>query len=139
MNLYVILRRNGWQSGQELQEAAERSSHVGDEEMPDEVRWIRSYVLEENAGSLGTVCIYQAVSPEAFANTRRSPISRWTRSSRSPTRSSCVPTRSRPSCRADDGPMRMCGGGGRAGGFQGSRLRGDSGVALTQLGCRPTT
>jgi hypothetical protein len=66
MNLYVILRRNGWQSGQELQEAAERSSHVGDDEMPDEVRWIRSYVLEENAGSLGTVCIYQAVSPEAL-------------------------------------------------------------------------
>jgi thiamine biosynthesis protein ThiC len=66
MNLYAILRRNGWRSPEELQEAAERSTRVGDEDMPDEVRWIRSYVLEESDGSLGTVCVYQAVSPEAI-------------------------------------------------------------------------
>jgi thiamine biosynthesis protein ThiC len=65
MNLYAILRRSGWRSPEELQEAATRSTRVGNEEMPDEVRWIRSYVLEENGGSVGTVCIYQAVSPEA--------------------------------------------------------------------------
>jgi hypothetical protein len=34
--------------------------------MPDEVRWIRSYVLDEGAGTVGTVCIYQATSPEAI-------------------------------------------------------------------------
>jgi thiamine biosynthesis protein ThiC len=34
--------------------------------MPEEVRWIRSYVLEESDGTLGTVCIYQAVNPEAI-------------------------------------------------------------------------
>ena len=34
--------------------------------MPDEVRWIRSYVLEEGGGSVGTVCIYQATSPDAI-------------------------------------------------------------------------
>jgi hypothetical protein len=66
MELYVILRRKGWQSGAELEEAAGRSRQVGDEEMPDEVRWIRSYVLEEGAGSVGTVCIYQATGPEAL-------------------------------------------------------------------------
>jgi thiamine biosynthesis protein ThiC len=66
MNLYAILRRNGWSSPDELQEAAARSTRVGDEDMPEEVRWIRSYVLEESDGSLGTVCIYQAVSPEAI-------------------------------------------------------------------------
>jgi sporulation protein YlmC with PRC-barrel domain len=33
--------------------------------MSDEVGWIRSYVLEEGDGSVGTVCIYQATSPEA--------------------------------------------------------------------------
>jgi hypothetical protein len=27
-------------------------------------RWIRSYVLEEDGGGLGTVCIYQGSSPE---------------------------------------------------------------------------
>jgi sporulation protein YlmC with PRC-barrel domain len=66
MKLYAILRRNGWRSGDELQEAAERSTRVGNEEMADEVRWIRSYVLDEGAGSVGTVCIYEATSPEAL-------------------------------------------------------------------------
>ena len=34
--------------------------------MSDDIRWIRSYVLGEDSGSLGTVCIYQASSPEAI-------------------------------------------------------------------------
>ena len=41
-------------------------AQVGDEEMSDDIRWIRSYVLEEDGGSVGTVCIYQASSPEAI-------------------------------------------------------------------------
>jgi hypothetical protein len=66
MDLYVILRRNGWRSGAELDQAAARSTRVGNEEMADDVRWIRSYALEENGGSVGTVCIYEATSPEAI-------------------------------------------------------------------------
>jgi hypothetical protein len=66
MNTYVILRRSGWRSPADLQAAAERSTKVGDEEMSDDIRWIRSYVLEEDGGSVGTVCIYQASSPEAI-------------------------------------------------------------------------
>jgi hypothetical protein len=66
MNTYVILRRSGWQSPAELQEAAGRSKQVGDEEMAEDIRWIRSYVLEEGGGSVGTVCVYQASSPEAI-------------------------------------------------------------------------
>jgi hypothetical protein len=65
MDLYVILRRSGWKSPQELEEAAARSTVEG-EKMPDDIRWIRSYVLEEGGGSVGTVCIYQASSPEAI-------------------------------------------------------------------------
>src|SRR5258708_2413921 len=66
MDLYVILRRSGWRSPDELGEAAERSKRVADEQMADDVRWIRSYVLEEGGGSVGTVCIYEASSPEAI-------------------------------------------------------------------------
>lgn len=66
MKTYVILRRDGWPSGQDLQEAAARSTAIGDEEMSDDIRWIRSYVLSETAGGLGTVCIYEASSPEAI-------------------------------------------------------------------------
>jgi hypothetical protein len=66
MQTYVILRRSGWSSGADLQEAAGRSKRVADDELPDDVRWIRSYVLEEGSGSVGTVCIYEASSPEAI-------------------------------------------------------------------------
>jgi hypothetical protein len=66
MNMYAILRRSGWRSPADLEQAAARSGKVGDEEMPDDIRWIRSYVLEEGGGSVGTVCIYEATSPEAI-------------------------------------------------------------------------
>ena len=66
MDTYVILRRGAWSSAQELGAAADRSSAVGDEEMSEDIRWIRSYVLDEGDGRVGTVCIYQASSPEAI-------------------------------------------------------------------------
>ena len=63
METYVILRRHGFRDGDDLRAAAERSTIEG-EEMADGVRWIRSYVLAEEDGQLGTVCIYQATSPD---------------------------------------------------------------------------
>ena len=63
MQLYTIRRRNAWKDGDELKAAAARSTAEG-EKMPDDIRWIRSYVLAEDDGSLGTVCIYEASSPE---------------------------------------------------------------------------
>jgi hypothetical protein len=66
MDLYVILRRNGWRTVADLQAAAARSTRVGNEDMPEDVRWIRSYVLDEGDGAVGTVCIYEATSPEAI-------------------------------------------------------------------------
>ena len=66
MDMYVILRRNGWRTADDLQVAGARSAKVGDEEMPEDIRWIRSYVLDEGGGAVGTVCVYQASSPEAI-------------------------------------------------------------------------
>jgi thiamine biosynthesis protein ThiC len=66
MNTYVILRRGAWGSAEELGVAAERSRAVGDGEMSDDIRWIRSYVLAEDDGRVGTVCVYQATSPQAI-------------------------------------------------------------------------
>ena len=65
MQTYAILRRSGWKSGDELEAAGQRSTAAG-EEMSDDIRWVRSYVLGEDSGSVGTVCIYQASSPEAI-------------------------------------------------------------------------
>jgi len=64
MDLYVIRRPSGWDTGKELEAAAARSAHVGDEEMPSDIRWIRSYVVREANGTLGTFCIYEASSEE---------------------------------------------------------------------------
>lgn len=65
MNLYAILRRDGFADGATLEAAAARSTQEG-EKMSDDIRWIRSYVLGEAGGALGTVCIYQASSEEAI-------------------------------------------------------------------------
>jgi thiamine biosynthesis protein ThiC len=65
METFVILRRNGWRDGAELEQAAARSTAEGDK-VPDDIRWIRSYVLEEPNGTVGTVCVYQASSAEAI-------------------------------------------------------------------------
>ena len=65
MDLYAIIRRNGWATGPDLETAAARSTEVGNEDGSG-VRWIRSYVLAEESGELGTVCLYEAESPEAI-------------------------------------------------------------------------
>jgi sporulation protein YlmC with PRC-barrel domain len=65
MDLYAIIRRKGWASPEDLQAAAERSTTEGDKEGSG-VRWIRSYVLAEESGEVGTLCIYEADSPETI-------------------------------------------------------------------------
>lgn len=82
MKLFVIRRRNAWKNAQELEATAAVSARVGNEEMADKVRWIRSYVVHEDDGSLGTVCIYQAINERAIREHADG--------------SACPPTRSRP-------------------------------------------
>ena len=65
MQLYAIRRRNGWATSDDLKAAAERSTAEGNKPGSG-VRWIRSYVVTEDNGDLGTVCIYEADSPETI-------------------------------------------------------------------------
>ena len=65
MHTYLIMRRKAWETPESLQATAERSTRVGNEQMPDDVRWIRSYVVREASGELATACIYQATSEAA--------------------------------------------------------------------------
>lgn len=60
MELYVIRRPSAWASLKELEAAGAKSAKIGNEEMPERVRWIRSYVVHEPDGRIGTFCIYQA-------------------------------------------------------------------------------
>jgi hypothetical protein len=65
MKTYVIRREKAWSGPEELGATAERSKQVAESDFPDDIRWIRSYVIAEPGGTLGTVCIYQASSAEA--------------------------------------------------------------------------
>jgi hypothetical protein len=66
MKTFVIRRRNAWNNAQELEATAGVSLRIGNDAMADRIRWIRSYVVHEDDGTLGTVCIYQAASAEAI-------------------------------------------------------------------------
>ncbi len=66
MELFAIRRRSAWSDSNSLEAAAAKSSKVGNEEMPDKVRWIRSYVVKEDDGKLGTICIYEASDADAL-------------------------------------------------------------------------
>jgi hypothetical protein len=65
MDLFAIRRRQAWNGPDELEQVAARSKQVGEEEMSDQVRWIRTYVINDG-GTLGSICIYQATSADAL-------------------------------------------------------------------------
>ena len=64
MQMYAIRRKNAWPSPEDI--PGDRSKQVADDEFPNDIRWIRSYVIAEEDGTLGSVCIYEASSPEAI-------------------------------------------------------------------------
>ena len=66
MNLYVIRRASAWANTKELELAAQISMRIGKEEMADRVRWIRTYVVNEPDGRIGTFCIYEARDGESI-------------------------------------------------------------------------
>lgn len=65
MKAYLVVRRRAWRAIEDLRESAKRAESAL-ELTPDDVRWIRSYHLAEQDGTWGTVCVYEATSPEAL-------------------------------------------------------------------------
>ena len=66
MNLYVIRRPSAWANAAELETIGAKSAKIGNEQMSDRVRWIRSYVVHEPDGRLGTFCVYEARDGESI-------------------------------------------------------------------------
>lgn len=64
MELYIIRRHGIWSDEAELAATNKKSLQVG-EEMKDRLRWIRSYVVTEEDGRIGSVCIYEARDRDA--------------------------------------------------------------------------
>lgn len=66
MELYVIRRPSAWANMAELEAAGAKSAKIGTEQLSDRVRWIRSYVVHEADGRIGTFCIYEARDGESI-------------------------------------------------------------------------
>ncbi len=66
MELYAIRRPSAWSDLKEVQAIGAKALKVGNDEMSDRVRWIRSYVVKEPDGKYGSICIYQARDPESI-------------------------------------------------------------------------
>ena len=66
MQLYVIIRRNGFRDPCRPRGARPPAPPTEGDKPGSGVRWIRSYVSQEESGEVGTVCIYEAESPEAI-------------------------------------------------------------------------
>jgi Protein of unknown function (DUF4242) len=64
MQTYLVVRRSAWLSLAEQREADARSV-LQAARMAEEIASIRSYPLEERDRTIGSVCIYEASSPEA--------------------------------------------------------------------------
>jgi hypothetical protein len=65
MQLYHIRRPRFAADADELAAKSTKSEHVL-KEMSDRLRWIRTYVVNEEDGSLGCVCLFEATDEEAI-------------------------------------------------------------------------
>lgn len=64
--VYLVRRRGFWKTEAELAHSAALGRRVSDEEMPTRLCWLRSYVVHEADGTLGTWCLYQSVDAPAL-------------------------------------------------------------------------
>ena len=59
MALFAVRRRCCWADLMALETSFRKSSNLVERDMPGKVRLIRSYVIEEFDGRLGTVCVLE--------------------------------------------------------------------------------
>ena len=63
--LYLVPRTRAWQTEEELAATADCLPAVN-ETLSDDIRWIRSYVVQEEDGSFSGYCVYEASGPDAL-------------------------------------------------------------------------
>lgn len=64
--VHLIRRRSAWNGDAEVERAAAAARHVADIDMPLQVSWLRSHIVNEHDGALGSVCLFQAIDTEAL-------------------------------------------------------------------------
>ena len=64
MGTYVVVRRRAWPTHPDAVEAVARAT-LEAARLSGIVTWAQTYVVEETDGTIGSICVYDAVSPEA--------------------------------------------------------------------------
>jgi hypothetical protein len=65
MPLYVVPRTRAWRTEEELAATADCLPSVA--ALHADLQWVRSYVVEEEDGTLSAFCVYEASGPEVVA------------------------------------------------------------------------
>jgi len=65
METYLVLRRGAWRNVGEAEAARTRAAAEA-ERLSELVEWLWTYTFAECDGTFGSVCVYEAVSPEAL-------------------------------------------------------------------------
>lgn len=74
MKTYAILRRAGWPTPADAEQAVGRSDATA-AEMTGDIHRLRTYVLAEGGEALGSICIYEATDEDAIrAHAERSEL-----------------------------------------------------------------
>ena len=74
VNLYAIIRRDARATGTDLEAAGGRSSDVGDNQMSDDIRWTRSYVLGGGERLAGKRLHLPGVEPRGDPHAQRADL-----------------------------------------------------------------
>ena len=65
MQTFVVVRRGAWKTQADVRAAHSRAASEL-ERFEEVVRWLRSYEVEEIDGAIGSICLYEAATPEAI-------------------------------------------------------------------------
>jgi hypothetical protein len=65
MPLYVVPRTRAWLTEEEVAAATDCVPAVN-ATLRDDIRWIRSYIVNEDDGSFSAYCVYEAANPEVL-------------------------------------------------------------------------
>ena len=65
MTLYLVPRTRAWLTEEELAAATDCLPAVN-AVLSDDIRWVRSYIVQEADGTFSAYCVYEASSPEVL-------------------------------------------------------------------------
>ncbi len=64
--VHLVRRRSAWAGADDFVRSAGIARRIAEQDMPRELVWLHSHLVDEGDGRLGSVCVYQAVGAAAL-------------------------------------------------------------------------